>query len=282
VRSLLLAVVALLAAPGAAGAQAVTGDYGGGAVGGDPARGYHGPGTVWLSAVANPGSARIAGAASLGCGLARFDARAALAADGSFSFTRVRRWRDGRTRLRAVVTVRGRFVGEAASGTVRARLRTRRGGRTARCSTGPERPWQLRIPVAGTPPGAPAPAATYHGLLAQIPDVPQPFVLRTSDDGTRVAIAIFAYQRTCRRSAPYFNNLTPGAAIAPDGSFRLRERFRVTYTDAVERFRVRVDGAFSATRVQGTLRVTSVARSRRTGRVTDRCDTGDVGFGAHL
>lgn len=94
--------------------------------------------------------------------------------------------------------------------------------------------------------------------------------------------ALFAYQRTCRRAAPYSNDVTPGAAVGPDGSFALRERFRIPYTDAVERFRVRVDGRFSATGVSGSLRVTSVARSRRTGRVVDRCDTGSVGFGALL
>jgi hypothetical protein len=283
---LAVAVGLLAGLPASAGAQGLTADYGGGAVGGDPGRGFRGLGTVWMSAAAGGGepaaTARVIGEASLECGLARFDARASLAPDGSFTFTRARRWRDAGARLRAVVTVSGRFEGETATGTIRARLRTRHDGRTTRCSTGPARPWRMRVPIAGAPAGAPAAGATYHGLTTQIEDVPPPFLLRTSADGARVATAIFVYRRVCRRATFLLNNLTPGAPIAADGTFTLRDRFRLRFTDVVERFRVVVRGGFTAGRVQGTLRVTSVARSRRTGRVVDRCDTRDVGFGAHL
>lgn len=75
--------------PAPAGAQVVPGDYGGGAIATGTGPRHQGPGTAWLSAVVGAGgSARVAGAASVRCGLARFDAQVALAPDGGFSFTR--------------------------------------------------------------------------------------------------------------------------------------------------------------------------------------------------
>jgi hypothetical protein len=50
----------------------------------------------------------------------------------------------------------------------------------------------------------------------------------------------------------------------------------------VERVRVRVAGGFSPGHAAGTVRVHSVVRSRRNGRVVDRCDTGQLTFNAQL
>jgi hypothetical protein len=279
VRTLLLAVSLLLVAPGVAVAAPIPGDYGGGAVRANSEL----PGTSWMWArVGADGRARVGGAASLACGLGRFDAEVVPAADGSFVLSRVRRGREGGHRLRAVVTVRGRFDGSSASGTVNARLRNvSPNGRVRRCSTSGARPWTLRMRAA---PGAPAPAqarAVYSGLTDEPGPVPRPFLLRTSNDGTRVAVAIFEYTRRCRRGSFFLNNFTPNGTIRADGTFAMRERFTLRYRGGIrERFRIRVDGQFTAGGVAGGLRVSTVVRRR--GRAIDRCDTGALTFGALL
>ena len=283
-RSLLLAVVVLLAVPGVAGAAASPGDYGGGAVKGRGGPSHLRTGTVWMWArVASDGHARIGGAAHVACGLTRFDAEVALAADGSFRFSRVRTARQGGHRLRAVVTVKGRFDGAAASGTVRGRLRNRHpDGVVRHCSTRGARPWQLRM--AG-PPGPPAPAqpgATYHGLTSQQGDVPRPFLLAVARSGARVKATIFDYKVACAKLSYDSNDVSRGARIRPDGTFVVRESFAFRSPRLVERVRVRVTGGFSAGHVAGNVRVHSVVRARRNGRVVDRCDTGPLSFAALL
>lgn len=207
-----------------------------------------------------------------------------LAPDGSFRFTRVRRARESGHRLRAVVTVRGRFDGAAATGTVKGRLRNRHpNGKVRRCSTRGARPWRMRLRAAAGPPAPATAGATYHGLTAEQGDL-QPLVLRVNGSARRVVVAVFEYTRSCRKLEYFLNDITPGARIRPDGSFGIRERFTLRYSDVKqnETFRVHVDGRFVAGGVTGALRVTSVARRRGTGGVVARCDTGSVGFDAQL
>jgi hypothetical protein len=282
VRSLVLAVPLLLVAPGVAGAAVVPGDYGGGAVKGRGGPGHLRNGTVWMWArVAADGRARIGGAAHVACGLTRFDAEVTLAPDGSFRFSRIRTSRQAGHRLRTVVTVQGRFDGAAASGTVRGRLRNRQpDGEVRRCSTGGARDWQLRMPPA---PGPPAPAqagATYHGLTSQQGDVPRPFLLAVARSGARVKATIFEYKVGCAKLSYESNDVSRGARIRAGGTFLVRESFAFRSPRLVERVRVRVAGGFSAGQASGTVRVHSVVRSRRSGRVVDRCDTGHLTFNA--
>jgi hypothetical protein len=135
-------------------------------------------------------------------------------------------------------------------------------------------------PAAG-PPAPPQPGGAYLGLTSQAAPVPKPFVLRVNRKATRVGIAIFDYVRNCRRSALRLNNVTPGGRIRSDGTFSLGERFRLRFKGGTrERFRIRIDGRFTAGGVSGSLRVTTVAR--RAGRVIDRCDTGALTFAARM
>ena len=283
-RPLLCCLLALLVAPAAAEAQAVAGDYGGGAI----TRGSKpldvAVGSSWMRArVGADGRARIGGSAKVACGLTSFDAEVAVAADGSFRFSGVWRTRERGHRLRAIVSLRGRFDGATASGTVRGRLRNRHpNGRVRRCSTRGARRWQMRLRAPAGPPGPPRARATYHGLTAEQADVPRPFVLRVGRRARRVVVSVFEYTRRCSQGAFTLNDVTPGARIRPDGTFAIRERFTLRYFRNTERFRVRVDGRFVAGGVTGTLRVTSVLRRRAGGRVADRCDTGPVGFDARL
>jgi hypothetical protein len=275
VRALLLAVAVLLAAPGAAGAAPVPGDYGGGGFAGRNSQ----PTWMWARIGAD-GSARIGGRAHVGCALAHFDAEPRIAPDGSFRFSRVRTTREMGHVILADVTVSGRFDGAVATGRLRARARDRTpGGAVQRCAA--RRSWKLHLrPVAGAP-APPQPGGAYLGLTSQTVGVPKPFVLHVNRAATRVGIAIFDYTRVCRRGGIPLNNFTPGAPIRPDGTFALRDRFTLRFSGGVrERFRIDVDGRFAAGGVGGTLRATTVARRR--GRVIDRCDTGQLSFAALL
>jgi hypothetical protein len=276
----MLAVPLLLVAPGVAGAAVTPGDYGGGALRPDkPGRLTRGEGWTWAR-VGTDGRARIGGAFHATCGPARFDAEVTLAPDGSFRFTRERRFTTVGLRIRAVVTVRGRFDGTGASGTLVGHLRSRGAdGRVRRCST--RGPWQLRMPAVAATPAPAQPGAVYRGLTSQQGDVPRPYLLGVTRRG-RVETTVFEYKMVCGKLAYATNDVSPGARIRPDGTFRVRERFTLGSRRIAERVRVRIDGGFRAGGVAGTVRVRSVVRNRRTGRLIDRCDSGSLTFAAVL
>ena len=184
-------------------------------------------------------------------------------------------------RQRTRIRVSGRIAGAAASGTARARVRLRRGGRTVeRCRSG-TRTWQARAALPQPVAAAPRPGAGYHGLTSQATGRPLAFVLSVDARGRRVRTAAFEYRQRCRRGRVDWANITPGARIAADGTFRLRERFSFHWDEGRERYRVKVDGRFTTGGVNGTLSVSSVLRSP-SGRVLDRCRTGRQTFAALL
>ncbi len=276
-RAILLSAALLLVAPSVAGAAPTPGDYGGGGF----APGTNQPTWMWAR-VAPDSSARIGGRAQLACGLAWFDAQVTVAPDGSFRFSRQRVTRERGHVVRANVTLAGRFAGGLATGTLRARVRDRTPrGTVQRCTTRGARAWKMNLRPAAGAPGPPQPSGAYLGLTSQAAAVPKPFVLRVNRKATRIALAIFDYVRQCGSRALRLNNVTPGGRIRSDGTFALREGFTLRYRGGVrERFRIRIDGRFTAGGVAGSLRVTTVAR--RGGREIDRCDTGPLTFAALL
>jgi len=104
----------------------------------------------------------------------------------------------------------------------------------------------------------------YYGLTEQ-PVRPHALVLRVGSG--RVQTVAFQYRLPCTDRVIETDNLTPGGAIAADGTFHLRERFTIPYADGPERFRVKVDGQFTPAGANGTLSVAS-----RFGQ--DHCATG--------
>ena len=265
-----------------AAAAPVAGDYGGGSVPDSIRRAQSR--LVLLSArLPSPAEAIVYARVQSRCGSGEVRRRVAVAPDGSFSFTTTRRdhpRENRRVRRRATTTVAGRFDGAVASGTASTRLVFRLGGRVvARCKSGP-RAWQMRAVAAEPAPGAARAGATDHGLTGQAGTRPRAFALRVDRRARRIVTEAFEYRLRCSRTgAIAMSNITPGTRIRADGSFARTERFAIRYTDAVERFVVRLRGRFTPNGVNGTLSVRSVARAF-SGRVTDRCRTGTVGFAA--
>jgi hypothetical protein len=218
------------------------------------------------------------------CGFTRLRHTVPLNPDGTFAFAvnvRPHSLRSNRSvRQYARVSMSGQISGTAAGGTARARILQRRSGRTvAHCRSG-NRSWQARIASASTAVSGAQPNGAYFGLTSQR-RVPFPLVLRVSPSARRVRVTVFDYRQRCRKSSWEWENITPGGSIGSDGRFRLRERFTVRWTEGPERYRVKIDGQFTASGVHGTMSVTSVLRSR-SGRVLDRCRTGPVTFAALL
>jgi hypothetical protein len=262
-----LAAAALLALAWPAAARAA--DLGGGT---PPTgvRGFRAQLTLVTLRTAPTGTAIVRATVPASCGVAHVTRRnVAIAADGSFAFTATGRDRapeDASVRRIARVTVQGTVAG----GTVSARLRLERHGRTVdRCTSG-TRAWQARTPVAEPVAGPPRPNTAYYGLTAQ-PARPHAVVLRVGSG--RVQTIAFQYRLPCTKRALETDNLTPGGKIAADGTFHLRERFSVAYAGGPERFRVKVDGRFTPAGANGTLSVSSHFGQ-------DHCATGAVAWAA--
>jgi hypothetical protein len=232
---------------------------------------------------ATGGAARVWVRVSARCGSAGLVEPVRLDANGTFAIKATTRGRlPNGVRRRARFTMSGRVVNGVASGTASLRLTfTRRGRVTARCRSGP-RTWHARVAAAQPTPAAPRANAGYYGFTSQGAGRPFPFVLKVDPAARRVRTAVFDYRQRCKRKGYEFANITPGAAIAADGTFHLRERFTLRYAEGNERFRVAVDGRFTTSGVSGTLSVRSVLRSRGGGRVLDRCATGSTTFAAVL
>jgi hypothetical protein len=284
---LMVAMVAAGAGWGAAPAAAapLAGDYGGGAIA--PGFTYAKGGRfVFVGARVDPGLGRVLVNArvSARCGSADITRRVALAADGSFTLRATVREKVQFVRRRTKsfrIVVFGRLDGAAGSGNARAKVTYRRNGRVqSRCTIRPQG-FQLRARSAESGAGAARAGTVYNGLTGQRANRPRPFLLRVSRNGHRVVTSIFQYRRSCLGGRRYsLSNISPGARIRADGSFSRSERFSIPFSNAVERFRVRVHGRFTPGGVSGTLSVTSIARRRSDGAVIDRCRTGRVGFSA--
>jgi hypothetical protein len=266
-RALVAGALVLLAFPAAAGAT----DYGGGTAPESVARANRQL-TLVAFRMADDGTGRASVKVAAGCGLAKATRAVGLAADGTFALEATEDRRVGAgVRRRTEITLSGQMVGPVASGTVRARLTFRRAGRVVeRCDSG-AREWNAR--AAGAAKGAAGVA--YYGLTNQA-GRPFPFVLSVA--GSRVRVAAFEYRMRCERGGFEWENITPGGQIAA-GTFSLSEQFSRQWREGRERFRVRIEGTFTASGVTGTLSVSSVLRAPG-GRVLDRCTTGRRTFAA--
>lgn len=269
-RAVVAAALLVIAWP----ATAKAADYGGGTPADSLRRTQRQLTIVGLRTSAN-GEMRVWAKVAARCGTGPASGPATLNPDGTFAFRRTFRDRLGNgVRRTARIRMNGRVVGTSATGTVVARLTFRRHGRvTGKCSSG-TRTWQARVVAAQGAPSPARPNAGYYGVTSQQGRV-WPLVLKVDATGRRITTAGFEYLHRCSSGKTYeFDNITPGGAIAADGTFHLRERFAIHYAEGNESYRVKVDGRFATDGMAGTLSVTSVLRSRGTGRILDRCTTG--------
>jgi hypothetical protein len=234
---------------------------------------------------ADDGSARVSVKVGTRCFVAMDERAVQLAPDGTFSLdVRVRgRVRDlnARFRQRTRIRMSGQVAGASGAGTVLVNARLLRDGRTVQRCNPAARTWQVRAAAAEPTPAGPVANGSYHGLTSQSARRPLALVLKVDPRGVRVRTAAFEYRQKCARGRFEWENVTPGARIAADGTFKLRERFTYQWADGSERYRVRVDGRFTPSGVNGTLSVTSVFRPT-SGGGTSRCATGRQTFAALL
>lgn len=281
-RTLAVAVAACLPSASAAAAVPNAGYGGGRASPAAPLTGLRVDQTGRRVTLEGQAIARCAGGAAVDDGLT---VRATVSPAGGFRGSSSRSYRVSAAETRTVrLAVGGVLAGRSrAAGSMRMTVLVRRTGRPLlRCATGLQG-WQARSATAAALGGQPPRAgATYFGATNQRGrPVPLPFVLALSGDGRSVDATLFRVRRRCIgvRSDDLPNN-TPGAAIGPDGSFSILQRYSQRFSDSVEDYTFSVSGRVGADGAGGTLRATSVLRDPRTRRVIGRCDSGPLRWAA--
>jgi hypothetical protein len=196
------------------------------------------------------------------------------------------------TRTYRVSSVETRLVRMAASGAVadgiahgalRLAVLVRRRGRPPVSCDSHNQSWEARaVPVAVGTPGRPAPGAGYYGATTQPGRyLPYPVALKVSASGTQVDFAIYRLRRRCHGAvSDEVANNSPPAAIRPDGSFSVTQRYSQRFTDSIEEFTFVFAGRFGAGGAGGSLRGSSVLRDLRTHKVIGRCDSGPLAWTA--
>jgi hypothetical protein len=276
-----VAAVAVVLALGGASEAAAQTNYGGGFVPSSIRQvdARH----VGIGASVDGGQVLIRAHVSARCGFGEVLRRVPIAADGSFllrATVRRRLMLDRSIRRTARIVVAGRLAGATGSGIARVRLSFRRRGRVInRCSSRTHR-WQVRSVAPEGPAGAPRAGALYYGLTSQ--GGLRPLTLRVNRRGNRIVTTIFDMRTRCgEQTKPLsFTNITPGTGIRADGTFQRVERYTLVFSDARERYTVRLRGRFTPNGVSGTLRVSTVVRYRNGRRA--RCTTGGLTFAASL
>lgn len=278
VRAVVLLVLAFcVAVPATAGAQVPAGaTFGGGAIA-MPGRtvGQAGDREVALRTSADGRSAQVRalGIVRCGGGLAAPGGigKVSIGPDGAFA-TRLRQ-RSGRRTFR--VDIAGVIAGPRATGTMTATVL--RPGRSACRRTGT---WRAIVPPDFPSEGDDT-SSTWAGVVKQGAAArPLGVMLRTGigpRDLTRVLIGM---RIRCRRAAPFYITHFTRTQPDPIGEFEIAERFTQRYARTTERVTATVTGFAVSVGYTGTARYRSILRSRRTGRVVDRCDSGAVTYAA--
>jgi hypothetical protein len=277
--ALILLSALLLAAPSAASGQT----FAGGSIG--AGGGADSPGTSELGFRVNGARITVRGVAVIACRGGKTSevegtGSGPLNPDGTFTvrFNRKRLQRRLPGRFTRRVTITGQVRnGNEVAGRIEATAR----GRGVRGCRGAFDYLARTAPALGADP-VPAPAnATLLGMTSQTAGGPFALNLRVSPDGRRIQRLIAGGRYTCRRIKPIQEtNYSPAFPVNADGTFRFVERFKLRYTDAVERVTVTTEGRFVAGGATGTWQARTVARSRRTKRVIDRCNTGKRNWSA--
>ena len=287
-RAVAIGLVAAAGTGGIALAQspASSGNFGGGAIA-VPVDENSVAGDMLLSirALAS-GKVGVDGQLSTNCGHATITGTATRAADGSFTLAgNATRKPVLGVRERTTFTVTGVLTAEGGTGSAKGSMRVTGPNRSAKTCTSKTVSWTVRRPGAVVAP-APAPAAaTLFGLTAQRgANGKRPVVLHTANAGRSIDRFVLGFRATCERGRIVVVddvNYSPEFDVAADGSFRSVERFRINYSDVIQRTTIVVRGQFDvAGAVAGKLSVTQRYTSRKRGTRVDVCATGTLSWSA--
>lgn len=277
----LVAAAVIAAAAHAQTASAPTGSFGGGAIAVPVDEDTVARDMLLSIRARSGGRAGVDGQIFTGCGAGTIKGDARLAGDGSFTLRGEARRRPvaGVTETTTFV-VRGTLTATGGSGTARGTLKIDpRRGETKTCRSRTVS-WMVRRAAGppGTPGAAPA-GSTLYGLTSQNASRAQhAVVLFVGASGRSIERFLFSFRGRCDKGRIRVydeQNFSPEFDVAPDGSFRNVERFRIRFADVVVDTTVVVRGQFDqGGGAAGRLSVIERVSSRRTGRRVDVCRTG--------
>ena len=277
VSTLVTALVALTSASPAAGQAVPDMELAGGSV---PATGPHFSGSEVGLKVNDQGDlVTIRASAAISCRRTEREGNGVgtgqIGADGAF----VVRLKDGvqlsDRGLSSVIVASGRVAGDRATGTLRVRIKRRK--RTI-CTREVSYAARVVPDLAAAAPAEPPAGATLIGRAGGLAPSGAPFSFnfRVSRDGRMITRGTSGYfMRWNRRNRGLEEtNYLPRVRIRSDATFSSTERYTFPLADGLDHTTVRVVGRFVEGGATGTFRVTSRFRSRGTGRLLARGDSG--------
>lgn len=213
------------------------------------------------------------------CASATIKAKAAVAADGSFSASGVAKEHDGGSRDRTPYKIKGVIDGDSASGTASMHSKTTRRGRTARCKSGSVS-WQARRADGNVGTPGPAPnGAHFYGTTSQVVGGGQAgIILPMSSNGHRVIRVLFDAATRCRDGVLTGLDVLPASAlIGADGTFKTVDHYTFLISRRVRLRGVdRVSGTIGSAGAFGTASSTFRYINVHSGHTVGRCRTGTV------
>lgn len=240
------------------------------------------PGDSNVSLRTSPDGARVRVSAVVlhGCtgstGKASGAASTILYSNAGFEARTTERVGSGRDRVVNRLVIRGRIEGDRASGTVEST--THRAHDNRRICRGTANWAAVRTPWVLSRATAPAPAgAVLRGSVARsgLFDIS----LRVAPDASAVMRVNISTPFNCGRpgresTGGWESFYEEGAAIKPDGTFRIRNTWTTTWAEGPERTVMLIIGRFVEGGAVGTVEVDSLQRGRRSRRPIWYCQSG--------
>lgn len=198
-----------------------------------------------------------------------------IAPDGTFSVQLKDGQQEGERGLSSSVVADGRITGDRATGeldiTTRARGRVCRGRLTYAARVAPG----LGAAASAAPPAGATLIGRAGSALAPSA-APFSFNLRVASNGRSITRGTSGFRDNWNRRNPdrEETNYLTRVPIRSNGTFSKTERYTIRWGDGNERVVIRTTGRFVTGGATGTFRTTRTFRSKRTGRVLARSDSG--------
>jgi hypothetical protein len=260
------------------------GNFGGGFVTAPP-KDPLGTGNMVIGLRVTSGKLKIEATIRGRCGGGTFPTRAKLAADGSFvaKGTNRRRPEPG-IRVKTKYRISGTLTDSGITdGSARATNEIRvKGKGPVTCNSGTIT-YSVRRPVGGIGTVGAAPDARYYGVTSQKRHgARRGIVLRVSSDGQSLTRALYGLTMKCGKLKLPDVVDTPRRDLPIDAQGRVKDRIVDTFRDhkTVTRSIERFSGMLGANGAQGKLSINERTKSRKTGKVVERCKSGSIKWSA--